>query len=181
MFGVEGGDIKNELLQIPKDRFLSFDMEKPLQLERQFDLVMSLEVAEHLPAECAEMFVESLTSLGPVVLFSAAIPFQGGVHHVNEQWQEYWVERFREKGFLAIDCIRKKIWQNPDVSWWYAQNMLMFAKRDYIENHPLLKAEYEKTCPSMFSIVHPNRYLKATTPEILKRIYRTIKMLLRRK
>jgi len=181
VFGVEGGDIKGKLLQIPQERFLPFDLEKPLRMERQFDLVMSLEVAEHLPVEYAETFVESLTLLGPVILFSAAIPFQDGVNHVNEQWQKYWAELFAEKGFVAIDCIRKRIWQNPHVSWWYAQNTLMFAKPEYVENHPFLKAEYENTCISQLSIVHPTRYLKVANSAIIRRIHTRVKRLLSQK
>ena len=55
-----------------------------------FDLVVSLEVAEHLPKECADIFVDSLVRLGPIILFSAAIPQAGGTCHINEQWPEYW-------------------------------------------------------------------------------------------
>jgi hypothetical protein len=35
---------------------------------------MSLEVAEHLEEEFAETFIDSLVSLAPIVLFSAALP-----------------------------------------------------------------------------------------------------------
>lgn len=89
IWGVDGDYVQEEALEIPKDRFLSHDLTKPLALDRKFDLAISLEVAEHLPCDSAEAFVDSLTQLAPVILFSAAIPFQGGVGHVNEQWQEY--------------------------------------------------------------------------------------------
>ena len=70
-------------------------------MNRKFDLVLSLEVAEHLPSECAEAFVESLVNLGPVILFSAAIPYQGGENHVNEQWPEYWVGVLSGEGICS--------------------------------------------------------------------------------
>src|SRR5437763_15250641 len=54
IWGVDGDYVDKAMLEIPKERFLSFDLTKPLRLDRQFDLVMSLEVAEHLPPECAE-------------------------------------------------------------------------------------------------------------------------------
>lgn len=54
--GIDGDYIKKNMLQIPQEEFLPFDLTKPLQLNREFDLVVSLEVAEHLPAECAEIF-----------------------------------------------------------------------------------------------------------------------------
>jgi hypothetical protein len=62
---------------------MEVDLERPFQLKRKFDLVVSLEVAEHRPAHCAEDFVSTLTGLGSVVLFSAAAPHQGGEHHVD--------------------------------------------------------------------------------------------------
>jgi hypothetical protein len=62
---------------------------------RTFDLAICLEVAEHLPPEAAEGFIDSLTRLAPVVLFSAAITFQVGNQHLNGQWPDYWATLFR--------------------------------------------------------------------------------------
>src|SRR5438876_1062943 len=49
IFGVDGDYVSEKILKIPKERFLSFDLKRPFHLGRQFDLVLSLEVAEHLP------------------------------------------------------------------------------------------------------------------------------------
>ncbi len=161
IMGVDAKWLGKKLLSIPEERILLHDLTKPLNINRQFDLVVSLEVAEHLPEDSAEIFVNSLTSLGPVILFSAAIPFQGGTHHINEQWPNYWMELFRKKGFAVVDPIRKKIWQKQNIIRVYAQNTLMYVKQDMLEEYPLLKKEYEITSVSMISIVHPLRYLKA--------------------
>ena len=72
ILGVDGEWVKQEKLQIPKERFISFDLTKPFRLDRKFDLVMSLEVAEHIPAKYAQTLIDTLVSLGPLVLFSAA-------------------------------------------------------------------------------------------------------------
>ncbi|MCK5612377.1 methyltransferase domain-containing protein, partial [Candidatus Pacearchaeota archaeon] len=159
VFGVDGDYINKKSLQIPENCFMSMDLKKPLKIEKQFDLVVSLEVAEHLPVECSEMFIDFLVSLGPIILFSAAIPFQGGNHHINEQWPDYWAKLFQNKEYVAIDCIRKKIWQNENVEWWYAQNILLFVKSDVLEKYPKLKKEFEDTNFAQLSIVHPKRYL----------------------
>jgi SAM-dependent methyltransferase len=158
IWGVDGDYIDRKALQIPRERFLPCDLKEPLRMDEKFDLVLSLEVAEHIPSQCAETFVNSLINLGPVILFSAAIPFQGGVNHVNEQWPEYWAKKFQERGYIAIDCIRKKIWKNEKVEWWYAQNILVFARNDCLEDHPALKKEYENSYSSQLSIVHPYLY-----------------------
>lgn len=171
IMGVDGNWVEKEMLQIPEEQFLSFDLKKPFRIDRQFDLVVSLEVAEHLPIESAETFLDSLVRLGPVILFSAAIPFQIGRHHVNEQWPDYWVQHFQKRGYLVIDAIRKKIWQNDSVEYWYAQNILIFARQDYIERHPPLKKELENTVTSQLSVVHPRMYLLNSAPiRVLLRI-----------
>jgi SAM-dependent methyltransferase len=144
---VDGEYIDRDKLQIRPDEFISFDLKFLLQLGRTFDLVVSLEVAEHLPAECADTLIRTLTGLGDMVLFSAAIPFQIGVGHLNEQWPGYWVRLFQRQGFLAIDCLRERIWQNENVEPWYAQNMFFFVRDGRMENYPLLARQYKPAYP----------------------------------
>ncbi|MEG4588136.1 glycosyltransferase [Microcoleus sp. MOSTC5] len=157
--GIDGDYVDRTILQIPLNQFQSADLKQPLQINRKFDLAISLEVAEHLPASCAENFVNSLTQLAPVILFSAAIPFQGGVEHVNEQWPQYWVYYFQKNGYAVIDCLRKKIWNNDKVEPWYAQNILIFVKQEYLSRYPKLVNEYQNTNLNQLAIVHPKIYL----------------------
>jgi hypothetical protein len=63
-----------------------------------------------------------------VVLFSAAIPHQGGTAHLNEQWQAYWAAFFAQHGYVAVDCIRPRIYGNAKVEWWYRQNILIYCR-----------------------------------------------------
>ena len=131
--GIDGPHVDEDSLCIPRDLFLSRDLNRPIDATRRFDLVVSLEVAEHLEAESAKGFVEALTRMGDVVLFSAAVPGQGGTHHVNEQWPEYWAELFTSESFLAVDLIRDQIWCDERVAWWYAQNTLLFVRKDKLD------------------------------------------------
>ena len=160
VWGVDGGWVNKKRLEIAEERFVPFDLEQPFHMDRTFDLVVSLEVAEHLPEECANTFVDSLTSLGPVVLFSAAIPHQVGRKHINEQWPEYWAERFDDKDYVVIDCLRRKIWRNENVAKWYRQNILMFAAREHLEGLPSLSKEYTQRGTSQLSVVLPEKYLE---------------------
>ena len=157
--GVDGDYVDRKMLLVPEGQFLSFDLKKPLNIHRKFDLVLSLEVAEHLPGECAEVFVDSLVHLGPAICFSAAIPFQGGTNHINEQWPDYWVKLFRERGYVVIDIIRRKIWENDNIGWCYAQNTLVFVEQDYLLSHPSLKNELGSNETSQLLMVHPKAYL----------------------
>lgn len=153
--GVDADWVDRDSLLFPPDRFIAADLEKPLQLDRRFDLVVSLEVAEHLIPESAQSFVDSLVRLGPVLLFSAAVPFQGGTNHFNEQWPGYWAAYFAQRGYVDIDCLRHSIWDNERVEWWYAQNVLFFVRKDRLALYPALQAKHQPDAPRPLSLVHP--------------------------
>jgi SAM-dependent methyltransferase len=157
--GVDGDWVNDELLLIPKACFTPHDLTQELHIEQRFDLAVSLEVAEHLDKQYAKNFVSTLVKLSSVVLFSAAIPFQGGTHHVNEEWPDYWASLFAEHDYLAIDCIREKIWNNENVAWWYAQNVLVFADKRHVLKDSKLQRAFEQTRISQLSLVHPGKYL----------------------
>lgn len=96
----------------------------PVDAFGQYDLTVCLEVAEHLPASRADSFVAELCRTAANVLFSAAIPGQGGVDHVNEQPPEYWARLFSDNGFTVSGALRWEIWNNINVEPWYRQNLL---------------------------------------------------------
>jgi hypothetical protein len=120
---VDGDYVKAPLVEDFQPR----DLSKPLDLGRRFDLVQSLEVAEHLPAASAREFVASLVRHGDVVLFSAAVPGQGGEHHVNEQPPEYWRALFAEQDFECFDFLRVHLRDRREVKPWYRYNTLIYA------------------------------------------------------
>jgi SAM-dependent methyltransferase len=157
VLGVDGEYARPEL-QIPESSFVAADLRRPLRLDRKFDLALSLEVAEHLPADSADDYVGSLTSLAPAVLFSAAIPLQSGVNHVNEQWPEYWADLFERRGFTAIDCVRRQVWRDADVEWWYAQNTILYLSTERLAGAPELAAVHERHGGRPLSVVHPRKY-----------------------
>jgi SAM-dependent methyltransferase len=160
VYGIDGDWVDRQALAIPPDRFSAVDLQQPFSVDRRFDLAVCLEVGEHLRSASAGTFVDSLTRLAPAVLFSAAIPYQGGTRHINEQWPDYWVAHFADKGYASIDCIRRHVWQNQDIEWYYAQNVLLFATSELIASSPLLQEELERTAPEPLALVHPRMYLE---------------------
>lgn len=154
--GVDGPYIQESLLKIPVPSFIRRDLNQPLDLGRKFDLVTSLEVAEHLPAESAETFVQSLVRHGDLIVFSAAVPGQFGEHHINEQWPKYWVNLFQKNGFQCFDVLREQFWTDPEISWWYRQNILVFATNERAAQIPLL-ANYDASQHSFpLEVAHPD-------------------------
>jgi SAM-dependent methyltransferase len=161
VMGLDGTYVDRARLQIPAEQFVPCDLTAPPELPRKFDLVTSLEVAEHLPAGAADGFVRYLTSFSPAVLFSAAVPGQGGKHHVNEQWPDYWAARFEQHGFTVVDCLRPLLWNNPHVEWWYAQNTFLFVKSETLAGNSALSEAARRTDRQRLAIVHPRAYQAA--------------------
>jgi 2-polyprenyl-3-methyl-5-hydroxy-6-metoxy-1,4-benzoquinol methylase len=113
IWGADGEYVSKNLLEIPVERFIPHNLEQPFHSDREFDLVVSLEVAEHLPSNRSETLVDSLTRLGPVVFSSGAIPRQGDTRQ--------------------IDCLRRKMWYSEEAGAWYIQNIVVFVAQEYLE------------------------------------------------
>ena len=127
VLAVDGDYVRPDQLAIPAKNFRAHDLATPLDLKRRFDLVQTLEVAEHLPGGKAELFVDNLTRHGDVILFSAAVPHQGGEHHVNEQPPEYWRQKFAARGYAAFDFLRPRLERRKEVMPWYRFNSYIYA------------------------------------------------------
>ena len=147
IIGVDGDYVDRRLLKIEENEFVEKDLTKTFDLNKKFDLAICLEVAEHLPEASAEGFIKSITNHSDVIMFSAALPGQGGQHHINEQWPSYWQEHFNNCGFEMMDFFRFKIWNNPKIEYWYKQNLFLVVRK----GHKLAKNEAEIA----YSLVHP--------------------------
>ena len=157
--GVDGKWVNQDLLVIPRECFMIADLNAPISLPRRFDLAISLEVAEHLPEQCAKGFVDSLVKASDLVLFSAAIPQQGGRNHYNEQWPDYWASFIRDKDYEVLDVIRPKIWNDKNIPYWYRQNILLYAKKDFLTDEQRKKIRLVGAAGDLpLPLVHPELY-----------------------
>ncbi len=136
VMGVDGPYIDTSRLAIPQSSFAARDLAEPFSLDRRFDLVQSLEVAEHISESRADIFVENLTRHGPLILFSAAIPGQGGEHHVNEQPWEYWRLKFAARQYEVFDFLRPRVRNDDRIYFCYRLNSFVFAHRSIAEALP---------------------------------------------
>lgn len=150
--------VPKESLRIPLEKYIEMDLttlKQGMEVETadligRADVVLCLEVAEHLPEEVAHNLVRFLTSLGEKVLFSAAIPHQGGEGHVNEQWQSYWGDLFSKEGYVGTQPWERGWDRNEKIDLWYRQNMILFISDD-----PFLDIEN-----TVNDYVHPEMYLR---------------------
>ena len=148
-------------LRIPREAFRAVDLSLPLEDAGRYDLAICLEVAEHLPQGRADSLVRDLTRLAPLVLFSAAIPGQGGDGHIHERWPSYWRGLFESQGFIAHDPIRTAFWDDARMPYWYRQNTLLYAAEALDMPRP----------DAMTDLVHPEQYLGVHYQDTTPRAY----------
>ncbi len=127
--GFDGSDIDPNHLMIDTSEFRRFNLNGSFESKATYQLGISLEVAEHINPNSADEYIKLLTSLSPLILFSAAIPGQGGSGHINEQEPSYWIEKFNQQGFELFDIIRPQIWNRSEILPWYKQNCLLFIHK----------------------------------------------------
>lgn len=174
LYGIEGD-------WLPDSHFsrhatlLRKNLDESFSFSRVFDMSISLEVAEHINPSSAFTFIASLASTSNLILFSAAPPGQGGQHHVNEQPIAYWVDLFAQHNFYPRDFIREAIWNDPNIDFWYKQNILIFERNSSLSSNsqPLSFIH-----PDLFRIYsQPNSFLALKL--FLRSIYPTFTKALR--
>lgn len=131
--GVDGDYVDRNGLEIPEARFAAADLNIGFDVGRKFDLVQSLEVAEHIQPEASRGFIDTLCRhAGRLVLFSAAPPGQGGEHHVNERSCEFWRNELARHGFVALDLVRPLILGDTKISFWYRYNVILYVRSELV-------------------------------------------------
>lgn len=152
--GIDGPWANKELVSkyLASEEFIECNLEESFNLKRNFDMAICLEVAEHLQPEPADKLINNLVSLSKIIVFSAAIPGQGGQNHINEQWMSYWQTRFSQHGYQVLDMLRPYFWENEKIHWWYRQNMFVIIHESMLHNEFKLP---ELVPGKILNYVHP--------------------------
>lgn len=149
VIGVDGKYVNKGSLLIDQSEFMTIDLTRHFKAAERYDLALCLEVAEHLPESRADSLIDDLCKLADHVLFSAAIPGQGGRNHINEQWQSYWAGKFNKRGYSTTD-IRGLFWNEVEIPYWYKQNMFLYKKESSEPIYP--------SSNKMLDIIHPEKF-----------------------
>lgn len=165
--GVDGDYVDRSMLLVDEKHFTPGDITKPFDLGRTFDIVQCLEVAEHVPNINSATLVSNIVRHGHLILFSAAVPGQGGEDHINEQPYEYWRDLFAAEGYRLFDFVRSHIIDNEEVEPWYRYNLMLFAHDSIVESLPV-------------EIIRTRVADTAKIPDVSPLAYRIQKSLLRR-
>lgn len=157
LHGYDGPWVDESKLYSKNIEFFQSNFEAKVELRRKYDLAMSVEVAEHVSESNAENFVEMITDASDVVVFGAAAKGQGGENHINEQWQSYWIEKFKKNGYACFDIFRPALWHDKNVDWWYRQNTFLFVKEAALSKK--FDIGFLRSLESgIYDIVHPDSF-----------------------
>ena len=160
ILGIEGHWLEKDFAVVDKTFIKTQDLENKIQIESKFDLAITLEVVEHLSEMRADSFIDDLCALSDLVLFSAAIPNQGGSHHINEQWQSYWAQRFKQRGYRVYDIVRWKIWSRSDIATWYRQNIIVYCRVDSAADKAMQSVSPPCADVHQLDVVHPELFAR---------------------
>lgn len=143
VYGIDQFDPAGVEMLIAPGEYRRADLTGELRLGRDYDLAISLEVAEHLLPQASRTLVANLVRASGRVLFSAATPGQGGVDHVNERPLADWVALFAEHGYAASDFVRAGIAERGlEVEPWYRYNTLFFFREADAASLPAVVAAH---------------------------------------
>lgn len=121
-YGIDGVDIPEGELLVSRSKFQVVDLRTEWRLPQRYDLIICMEVAEHLEEQYAESLVRAICLHSDRVVFSAACPGQEGQNHVNCQWPQYWQAKFNTCGYSCCDDVRWKMWSDERIESYYRQN-----------------------------------------------------------
>ncbi len=139
-YGIEGANNSDSFLMCPKDRIIKHDLRVPLislpfGTPGSFEVVLSLEVAEHIEPEYVDIFITTLQALAKNwIMMTAAPPGQEGTYHKNCQQKDYWVEKIEKFGFQRMVESEKyfmecwKPWGKKRAMRAYCDNLLVFRR-----------------------------------------------------
>lgn len=128
--GVDQHYYNDKYMVIEKNSYIQHDLRNKFFVQRSFDLAISVEVAEHIDSVYENTFIENICNSSDIILFSAALPEQGGTGHINERPCSYWNSKFDALGYVLIDCIRPFFWNNKNIEIWYRNNCTLYIKKE---------------------------------------------------
>jgi 2-polyprenyl-3-methyl-5-hydroxy-6-metoxy-1,4-benzoquinol methylase len=128
--GLELSKIAQDVSQLPSGKVETHDLKKPYYPKQTYDIVLCVEVLEHLPEYATETIVSSIARSAPVAIVTAATPGQGGTHHVNEQPHTYWMGKFEETGMSYDPKGTKDLRDSLNLNelTWIEDNIMVFKK-----------------------------------------------------
>lgn len=110
------------------DDIMTLDLTKRRWVGIDYDLVMCLEVGEHIPKEHEHTFIDNVAEFAcKDLILSWAVPGQGGKGHVNEKDNDDVIDHFILKGFRYQKKMTKDLRGSASLGWF--KNTIMVFRR----------------------------------------------------
>ena len=154
--GIGSSALDERDLVVPPEHVAVMDLGKNFDLRRRYDVVVAIEIAQHIESRHADRFVAQLVKHGDAIVFSAAIPGQVGSANANEQFLDYWQEKFSEHGYRLVDLFRPLFWDDESLSTWCRQNLVLFVNDAFAARFAWTNLYLSD---GRVSLVHPKLYL----------------------
>ena len=107
------------------------DLSQPFNLNEKFDVVMSLEVAEHIPTQYESIYINNIINhTNKYIIISWAIPYQGGKGHVNERSNTYVINTFQNKNFKHLESISNHLRNCVTNCHWFKNTLFVFENNN---------------------------------------------------
>lgn len=134
VFGIDASEYAVSTPVVDGMELRQGDLTQPLDLDRTSDIVLCVEVLEHLPPESASTAVETISEAAPIAIISIARPGQGGDYHLNEQPLEYWVDKFEAVEMTYDESETEFLRENidPDELEWLSKNIAVFRRPEQL-------------------------------------------------
>lgn len=108
------------------DDIIVIDLTKRRYVGVDYDLVLCLEVGEHIPQKYEQVFIDNLCMyVNRDLILSWAIPKQGGAGHFNEQSNKYIIDEFAKRG-LTFDKDASTKLRNAAGFRWFKNTLMKF-------------------------------------------------------
>jgi SAM-dependent methyltransferase len=156
-FGVDG----NPEVQKLGPRYICADLAESLvivegeavAIGRETDIVLCLEVGEHMPAEYADQLLDNVCrNAEKRVVLSWAIPGQVGHGHVNCQSNEWVAEQMSRRGFVRNATIENELRTVATLP--YFKNTLMVYDRAWPRQHETTSLEEQLVTDERPQFIH---------------------------
>jgi len=108
--------------------------ESVFETKRKSELVICLEVAEHIAAIDSDALISSVVNClkpGARLIWSAAKPGQGGVGHINCRPKEFWENKFLKAGLIRNETVETLMIDHIKNGYhmgWFIQNAMIFER-----------------------------------------------------
>jgi len=110
------------------DDIMHLDLTKRRWVDIKYSFVLCLEVGEHIPAKHQEVFLDNVAEFtSKDLIFSWAVPGQGGKGHFNEQPNDVIISELLSRDLIYDESASMKMRKFTSLKW--LKNTLMIFKR----------------------------------------------------